>query len=213
MDRKIILTAGTAVATLATVVALGATGFFCLRRANFGAGNVPAAQIFAETTDSHGAAHARPTDGNGAGSDFERGFRTEFPVALGEKTLSLRLALTDLERHCGFTGARAPSGSSGMIFVYADTEQRAFWMRGVPDDLSIGFFDASGTLTEVCEMRANDTRTTRSRAKNIQFVLEMAPRWFDENGVLPGAKLDLEALARAVSARGFLPENFKIAAP
>lgn len=136
-------------------------------------------------------------------------FSAEYPIRLGEKKLSLRLALTDLERRQGLTGARLDSDAdAGMLFVYADVAPRAFWMCGVPADLSIGFFDASGQLLEVYEMKANDTETTRSRAQNVKFALEMPPRWFEKNAVPVCAKLDLPALAAALRSRGFSPANF-----
>lgn len=138
------------------------------------------------------------------------GFDAAFPVALGGNALNLRLALTDLERRQGLTGCRGLKENSGMIFVYPDEAPRAFWMRGVPADLSIGFFDAAGTLLETQEMRAQDLNTTRSRADNVKFALEMPPRWFEENGVSAGARLDLSALASAMRSRGFSPKNFAL---
>lgn len=138
------------------------------------------------------------------------GFEAAFPVALGEKKLSLRLALTDLERRQGLTGCRGLKEDSGMIFVYPDEAPRAFWMRGVPADLSVGFFDAAGTLIETHEMRAQDLSTTRSRADNVKFALEMPPRWFGENGVAAGARLDLAALASAMRSRGFSPKKYAV---
>lgn len=179
-----------AAGTAAGIVALGVAGFFCA-----GGGS-----DFSASTEKTADASA------GARADFS----TSFAIRLGEKTVKIRLALTDLERLQGFTGRRSPRGDSGMIFVYADSAQRAFWMRGVPEDLSIGFFDAAGTLVETHEMRANDSLTTRSRSDAIQFALEMAPSWFDRNGIAPGAQLDLKALADAISARGFSPAKFHV---
>jgi len=145
------------------------------------------------------------TDGSAprAGTQATANFFSEFPIALGEKTLSLRLALTDLERQRGLTGCRGLRGNAGMIFVYADANRRAFWMRGVPVNLSVGFFDADGILLETREMFAEDIETTVSRAGNVKFVLEMRENWFAENSVAPGAKLDLAALAAAMRSRGF----------
>jgi len=139
-------------------------------------------------------------------------FSTAFPISLGKKKLSLRIAITDLERRQGLTGVRLDSNAdAGMLFVYADSAQRAFWMRDVPADLSIGFFDANGQLLEMREMFANDTGTTYSHARAVKFALEMPPRWFEKNAVLAGEKLDLHALASALQSRGFSPENFDLA--
>lgn len=145
------------------------------------------------------------TDGNASLAETQAAadFFSEFPIKLGEKTLSLRLALTDLERQRGLTGCRGLRGNAGMLFAYADANRRAFWMRGVPVNLSIGFFDADGNLLETREMFAEDLETTVSRSGNVKFALEMRAGWFAENSVAPGAKLDLAALANAIRSRGF----------
>lgn len=147
-------------------------------------------------------------DGDAAPARGNADFFSSFPMRLGEKTLSLRLALTDLERRRGLTGCRGLDGNAGMLFVYADENRRAFWMRGVPADLSVGFFDASGTLLETREMFAEDVETTVSRDADVKFVLEMRAGWFDENSVSAGTRLDLAALAAAVRSRGFSPTTF-----
>ena len=38
--------------------------------------------------------------------------------------------------------------------------------------------------------------------------MEMNQGWFEFNGVKPGAKLDLKALAAALKARGFAPRDY-----
>lgn len=138
---------------------------------------------------------------------------TEFPVRLGGKTLSLRLALTELERRRGLTGCRGLPENAGMLFAYPDAKRRAFWMRGVPADLSIGFFDAAGVLLETREMQAENAASVFSRSDRVKFALEMRARWFEENGVVPGARLSPDDVAAAVEARGFPPEKFAPDAP
>jgi uncharacterized protein len=96
----------------------------------------------------------------------------------------------------------------GMIFIYDRPQQMSFWMRNTPTPLDIGFFDASGTLQEIYPMHPFDERTVSSRSTQLQFALEMNQGWFSANGVKPGAKLDLKALADALKARGFELKQF-----
>lgn len=131
------------------------------------------------------------------------GFEVAFPIALGEKTLNLRLALTDLERQQGLSGCTGLECDNGMIFVYPKEDVRSFWMRGVPIGLSIGFLDSAGTLLEIHEMRAHDLNLTTSRSDRAKYALEMSSGWFEKNGISVGAKLDLRALSSAVEQRGF----------
>ncbi len=121
------------------------------------------------------------------------------------KSIRARLALTDIERSRGLMGCRRLEADEGMLFVYRRSEQRAFWMKNVPIDLDIGYFDAAGRLLEVHPLRANDTESVYSESREVRFCLEMNRGWFEKNGMLPGNGLALEpaSVEAAVRARGF----------
>lgn len=139
-----------------------------------------------------------------------KSFDTEFPLKLGNVTIFVRLALTEIERQQGLTGCRGLAENSGMLFVYPDEDSRGFWMRGVPINLSIGFFDSGGHLLEKKEMRANDFSVTSSKSDQVKFVLEMPEGWFERNAIRTGTSFPPEVLAPFVAARGFLPQKFEI---
>ena len=130
---------------------------------------------------------------------------TKFEVPLDGKRLSVRLALTDPERERGLMFCEKLGENEGMIFVYSTEDSRSFWMMNVPINLSIGYFDAAGRLLETHEMSAHDLTGVRSRSDCVQYCLEMREGWFRENGVEPGAQLDLRALEKAVRARKLRP--------
>lgn len=126
---------------------------------------------------------------------------TFFPIRLGSETVSVRLALTDLERSRGLMHCKGLNENEGMIFVYSTQEARSFWMANVPVNLSIGFFDATGRLLETREMRAQDLTSVFSASNRVQYCLEMREGWFREKNILPGAQLDLTALKTAIRAQ------------
>lgn len=132
--------------------------------------------------------------------------QTRFPLQFyNGKTVSVRLALTDIERSRGLMGCRKLEPNEGMIFVYPAPNTRAFWMKNVPVDLDIGFFSSAGKLLEVYTMRAYDTETLYSKSDDIQFCLEMPRGWFEKNNILPETNptLKLESLRNAMHKRGF----------
>lgn len=139
-----------------------------------------------------------------------KSFDAAFPLKLGNATIFVRLALTEMERQQGLTGCRGLAENSGMLFVYPDADSRGFWMRGVPINLSIGFFDSSGKLLEKKKMRANDFSVTSSKSDQVKFVLEMPEGWFERNAICAGTSFSPEALAPFVAERGFSPEKFEI---
>jgi uncharacterized membrane protein (UPF0127 family) len=132
--------------------------------------------------------------------------QTRFPIKFNNgKSIRARLALTDIERSRGLMGCRGLEADEGMLFVYRTSELRAFWMKNVPIDLDIGYFDAAGRLLEVHPLRANDTESVYSESGNVRFCLETGRGWFEQNGMLPGngLALDLASVEAAVRARGF----------
>ena len=133
---------------------------------------------------------------------------TRFPLRFDNGARAeVRLAITEIERTRGLMGCRGLADGEGMLFVYPVAETRAFWMKNVPVNLDIGFFDPAGRLLEVRAMAAHDLRTTYSDSDDVQYCLEMREGWFEANGVLPEneSALNRDDLNAAVRARGFRP--------
>lgn len=132
--------------------------------------------------------------------------QTRFSITFNNgKTIRVRLALTEIERMRGLMGCRELGENEGMLFVYPTSEARAFWMKNVPIDLDIGYFDAAGTLLEVYAMRAHNTNSVYSKSNDVRFCLEMNRAWFEKNRMLPSdnVSLDLNSLRQALRERGF----------
>jgi uncharacterized protein len=96
----------------------------------------------------------------------------------------------------------------GMVFVFLQPQTLVFWMRNTPTPLDIGYFTPEGELAEIYPLLPFDEREVRSSSPRRQFALEMRQGWYSDNGVSPGARLDLKALAAALIARGFDPKRF-----
>lgn len=129
-----------------------------------------------------------------------------FPVAVGGRAVRMQLALTTAEQERGLMGRRDLQPDEGMIFVFAQKPRRqVFWMRNTPTALDVGYFTADGALAEVYPMYPFDETPVPSRSDAIAYALEMNQGWFSAHGVKPGARLDMDALAAAIQARGGLP--------
>lgn len=135
-----------------------------------------------------------------------------FPIRVGDKVVNMQLAVTDGEQERGLMERRDLQPDQGMIFVYAQPQQMHFWMHDTPTPLDIGFFDPKGVLLEVYPMQPFDETTVSSRSSDIKFPLEMNQGWFSRNGVKPGDRIDLKAVAQALHDRGLDPANFGLRA-
>lgn len=131
-----------------------------------------------------------------------------FSIKVGGKTVRMQLAVLESEQERGLMERRDLGPDDGMLFVYAKPQQMHFWMHDTPTPLDIGFFDENGVLREVYPMEPFDETTVSSMSSDIKFPLEMNQGWYSKNGVRPGAKLDLKAVAAALKARGFDPVKF-----
>lgn len=131
-----------------------------------------------------------------------------FAIKVGDKTVRMQLAVLGAEMQRGLMGRRDLGRDDGMIFVYEKPQQMTFWMRNTPTPLDIGFFNPEGVLEEIYPLHPFDETSVPSRGTRLQFALEMNQGWFAQNGVKPGARLDLKALAAALKARAFEPRKF-----
>ena len=130
-----------------------------------------------------------------------------FAIQVGDRTVQMQIAAEATEMQKGLMFRETMGADEGMLFIYEAPQQMSFWMRNTKLPLDIGYFDATGELKEIYPLYPFDERTVASRAKNLQFALEMNQGWYQQAGVKPGAKLDLKAVAAGLKARGIKPES------
>jgi uncharacterized membrane protein (UPF0127 family) len=131
-----------------------------------------------------------------------------FVISVGDKQVKMQLAVKPREMERGLMERRDLKADEGMLFIYPDTRRFSFWMRNTPTPLDIGFFTADGVLKEVYPLHPYDETPVQSRSEELKFALEVNQGWFAANGVKPGAKLDLKAVADALRARALEPWEY-----
>jgi uncharacterized membrane protein (UPF0127 family) len=149
------------------------------------------------------AACGRSDAAKGAGP---KSVEDRFAIKVGAQTVQMQVAALPNELQKGLMFRKTMGEDEGMLFVFTSPQQQGFWMRNTTLPLDIGYFDASGELKEIYPMYPLDERSVTSRARDIQFCLEMNQGWYKRHEVKPGAKLDLKAVAAALKARDLKPE-------
>lgn len=96
----------------------------------------------------------------------------------------------------------------GMIFVFGRPQKQSFWMRNTPEPLDIAYATKDGAIAEIYPMYPFDERPIYSRSDEIDYAIEMPQGWYAANGVRPGDRVDLKAVADALKARGFEPGDY-----
>lgn len=131
-----------------------------------------------------------------------------FEIKVGGKPVRMQIAVREAEMARGLMERRDLGRDEGMLFVYARPQRMSFWMRNTPTPLDIGFFNRHGMLEEIYPLYPFDENSVQSRSTMLSLALEVNQGWFRDNGVKPGAHIDLVAVRAALKARGFEPWRF-----
>jgi uncharacterized membrane protein (UPF0127 family) len=131
-----------------------------------------------------------------------------FDIKIGARVVRMQVAALPDETQRGLMFRRTLGRDEGMLFVFTRPQPMSFWMRNTTLPLDIGYIDAEGVLREIYPLYPLDEKPVPSRARDLQFALEVNQGWFKERGVKPGDKLDLAAVRAALVARDLRPEVF-----
>ncbi|MFN0066018.1 MAG: DUF192 domain-containing protein [Limisphaerales bacterium] len=107
-------------------------------------------------------------------------------LLLGAKELDAEVAMTVPHIMKGLMWRTNVAETAGMLFVFGQTHQPAFYMKNVPMDIDCAYLDPAGTILEIHRLERFNTNPVPARAGNIQFVLETAAGWFARHGVATG---------------------------
>ena len=121
-------------------------------------------------------------------------------VALSIKghKLTAEIAATNETRMTGLMHRFSLKPDHGMLFVFREPRQQAFWMKNTYVALSIAYIDDQGRIVNVEDM-APQTENTHPSNGPVLYALEMKKGWFGERGIQAGAVV--EGLGKAPRAR------------
>jgi len=123
-------------------------------------------------------------------------------MKVGNVKIHAQIADTEEKREHGLMFVKNLPPNDGMLFVFEDERPLTFWMKNTLIPLSIGFFDAQGSLVDVQEMKPADSLMeqrppTYPSAAPALYALEMNSGWFKKNHINIGYKLALATPAKS----------------
>lgn len=107
-------------------------------------------------------------------------------TAHGPQHFSVELATTPAERELGLMYRQNLAADAGMLFVYPDEEEVAFWMKNTLIPLDMLFIGADGRIRRIEERTIPLTETPISSVYPVKAVLEVNGGTVDRLGIHQG---------------------------
>lgn len=111
-------------------------------------------------------------------------------VIFGADTVLAEVAATPEDRAEGLMYRDEVPDGTGMIFVFADSKPRYFWMANTYVALDIAYMDPSYRIVDIIAMEPLVTDSYSSSAPAM-FGLEVRQGWFAEQSIAVGAKAEI----------------------
>lgn len=116
-------------------------------------------------------------------------------VRVGAETFTLEVADTPKAQHLGLMHRKTMPADRGMLFVFADEDERSFWMKNTYIPLDIIYLDAAGKVVSVKQMKPLDERSVPSDGP-AKYAIELNQGAGARAGVKPGMMIEIPPEAR-----------------
>lgn len=107
-------------------------------------------------------------------------------IEIGDKEYNVEVARTEEEKIKGLQEKESLGENEGMLFIYDEPQELAFWMRDTAIPLDIVFIDEDGEVISVQQGQPYDE--TLLEEDGVMYVLEVN----QNSGIQPGDELDIE---------------------
>ena len=120
-------------------------------------------------------------------------------MQLGNKSFTLEVADSTATRTYGLMRRDSMPPDHGMLFVFADEEERGFWMKNTRIPLDIIFVDGGGKVLSISRMEPYDERGTGSGGM-AKCAIELNAGQAETTGIKVGDVLQIPDAAKNAKA-------------
>ena len=114
----------------------------------------------------------------------------------GRHVVAVELARTDAEKARGLMHRTALAPDAGMLFLFDESSDHAFWMKNTLIPLDMLFIADDGRIVGVVARAVPGDLTARSAGGPSRFVLEVNGGWAEAHGVGAGDRVRFENVPR-----------------
>jgi len=125
--------------------------------------------------------------------------------------IQMQLAVTPPEQHHGLMFRTSLGDDQGMAFLYTQPSKRVLWMKNTYIPLEVAWLSKDGNVREVQHLYPKDLTYRWSEHDDITTGIELPEGFFEKRKLADAPeslRLDMKALASALSARGLDPSAF-----
>jgi uncharacterized membrane protein (UPF0127 family) len=128
------------------------------------------------------------------GGEDAGGPKVVIETADGEEEIAVEIADTPEERARGLMGRTSLPEDSGMIFVYPEPTEGAYWMKNTLIPLSIAFYDSNGEILRILDMEPCRREPCPLYDPGVLYLgaLEVNRGAFERLGVREGDRVELK---------------------
>jgi len=106
----------------------------------------------------------------------------------GIYVIQAEVASTMTTRAQGLMQRKAMAQSSGMVFIFDESDLHCMWMKNTLIPLSVAFIDEQGAIVNIADMQPLD-ETSHCALRPVRYALEMNQGWFKKRGIGPGTTI------------------------
>ena len=110
-------------------------------------------------------------------------------ILVGKTPLRVEVVETLEKQERGLMFRQSLPENEGMLFVYSEPQELAFWMRNTFIPLDIVFVGADGIILNIHQARPLDESVLYRSAGSAKYVIETNQGWFSRHGIRPGDRV------------------------
>jgi uncharacterized membrane protein (UPF0127 family) len=114
----------------------------------------------------------------------------------GRHVVKVELARTDAERARGLMHRTELAPDAGMLFLFDETSEHAFWMKNTLIPLDMIFIGDDGRIVGVVARAVPGDLSPRAAGGPSRYVLEVNGGWAAAHGVAAGDRVRFEDVPR-----------------
>jgi uncharacterized membrane protein (UPF0127 family) len=112
----------------------------------------------------------------------------------GRHVVAVEIARTEAERARGLMHRAELGADAGMLFLFGESADHAFWMRNTLIPLDMIFIADDGRIAGIVERAEPLSLASRSVGAPSRYVLEVNGGWASAHGVRTGDRVRFESV-------------------